>query len=202
MTLKVAAIQINADDNKARNIEKALAMVQRAADRGAKFIALPEVFNCRGRISSLEILKDIAEPVTGPSIEPLMRLARKNHITILAGSILERTTKPRAYNASVLIGPSGRIQAVYRKKNLFDATIGKKKIRESHYIVKGEKDVVASVAGFKVGLSICYDLRFPNHFKACAVKGAQILCVPSSFTKRTGQAHWETLLRARAIENL
>src|SRR5262245_24165545 len=119
MSLKVAAIQLCADENKARNVQKAARFVQTAADKGARFVLLPEVFNFRGKITSLNDLERVTEAVPGPSIDPFLSLARRNRIYISTGSILERAPKRKAYNTSTLIAPSGNIQAIYRKRNLF-----------------------------------------------------------------------------------
>lgn len=201
--MKIAVIQIDAGSNKEQNIKKALALVQRAIKQKAKFILLPEAFNFHGKVDARSGLKDIAENFPGPSTRPFMEEAKKHNVTILAGSICERIAgSKKVFNTSVLIDTKGRIAAKYRKMHLFDAMIGKTKLKESLRFCHGRRMVLSKVGSWTVGLSICYDLRFPEMYQKYTHLGANILCVPSAFTKMTGSAHWETLLRARAIENL
>lgn len=201
--MKVAAVQMGSGPVKSENVRKATAFVGEAIARGAEFIALPEVFNYRGPTGKRSDLKLIKERVPGDSLQPLMDLARKHKIFILAGSIFEEIkNSEKVYNTSVLIGRTGKAAAVYRKKNLFDADLGDKQIKESYCFSAGKKLAMAQVGDFKFGLTICFDLRFPELFREYAVKGVNVFTVPSAFTKVTGQVHWEVLLRARAIENL
>ncbi|MDY6864325.1 MAG: nitrilase-related carbon-nitrogen hydrolase, partial [Thermodesulfobacteriota bacterium] len=196
--MKVAVIQIKAGSNKNENVGKALEFVQSAIKKNAEFIILPEIFNFRGRISQKEN-RSIAEHIPGESILPFQGIARGSNVYILAGSIYEQVESSRkSYNTSILINNKGRIQATYRKIHLFDAVINKRAIKESRSFLRGDQIAVTSVKEFKVGLSICYDLRFPELYNMCTVKGASVFCIPSCFTKQTGQAHWEILLRARA----
>ncbi|MBU4334897.1 MAG: carbon-nitrogen hydrolase family protein, partial [Candidatus Omnitrophica bacterium] len=128
--------------------------------------------------------------------------AKKNKVSILAGSLYEKIqSSKKVYNTSVLIGSDGKVSAKYRKINLFDANVDGKRIRESKHFAAGTKTALANVHGIKVGLSICFDLRYPELYRKYSLEGAEILCVPSAFTMTTGKAHWEMLLRARAIEN-
>jgi len=190
---------MNSGENKEKNLEAALKLLHKAIDRGAQFVLLPETFNYRGE-SKNPIEK--AENIPGPSIRPLMEIAKKSKIAILAGSIYEKTSHPKkVYNSSVLIDEKGGIKALYRKIHLFDVSLRDKKILESKIFIKGNRPILSSMFGVKIGLSICYDLRFPELYRYYAAGGAKLLCVPSSFTFMTGKAHWETLLRARAIEN-
>lgn len=201
--MKAAVIQFNATDDKQKNIRKAVLLARRAIARKAEFILLPEAFHYRGKADWKKGYHAIAERIPGPSTKPLMKLAKNHRVAVLAGSICEKAPAThKTYNTAVLIGPDGRILARYRKRRLFDASIGKKRVKESKYFLVGKRGVVAAVKTWRVGLSICYDLRFPELYRAQARAGAEILCVPSAFTRLTGQAHWETLLRARAIENL
>lgn len=201
--MKTAVIQLNASDNKERNIERALRLVRRAAARKAEFILLPEAFNFRGKADPRRGFRDAAEDIPGPSTVPLMDLAKEKGAAILAGSICERVPGgTKTYNTSVLIDAKGRIAAKYRKIHLFDTLVGKIKVKESRYFCAGRKTAMARVGRWRAGLSICYDLRFPALYQGYAKAGADILCVPSAFTRLTGRAHWETLLRARAVENL
>ncbi|VAX37468.1 FIG003879: Predicted amidohydrolase / Aliphatic amidase AmiE [hydrothermal vent metagenome] len=196
--MKVAVIQFNATSNKQDNITKAVDFVRQAAHQKAEFILLPEVFVFRGKRES-----EVLESIPGESLKPVMDLAQRHKIFILAGSIYERCPKEKnkAYNTSVLIDSRGKIQAKYRKIHLFDAVIDNKKICESAQFLAGRRRVLTHVKGFGVGLSICYDLRFSQMYKKYTELGAEILCVPSAFTRQTGRVHWEILLRARAIEN-
>ena len=201
--MKIAIIQINAGNDKERNISRARALVCQAIRQKAKFILLPEAFNFRGKADARGGLGSIAENLPGPSTSPLMEEAKKHKVFILAGSICERITgNKKVFNTSVLIDTRGKIIARYRKIHLFNAVIGKTKLKESQRFCKGYKTVLSKVDQWTAGLSICYDLRFPELYQKYARAGANILCVPSSFTKTTGSAHWEALLRARAIENL
>jgi len=205
--MKVAVIQLNATKFKERNLSKALSFVHRAIKSKADFILLPEVFVYRGALTSQKQVQSIAENVPGETIRPLMSLARKYKVCILAGSILEKSNrKDKVYNTSILINTQGEIAAKYRKIHLFDAVIGKKKIKESDYLLPGKTTAkttaMTNIGRFHVGLTICYDLRFPDLYQNYTKRGAHILCVPSAFTKKTGQPHWEILLRARAVENM
>jgi predicted amidohydrolase len=200
--MKTAVIQLAATGSKEKNIQNALALVHEAIAKKARFVLLPEVFHFRGKAGSQEEFRDAAELIPGASTAPFMDAAKTHRVAILAGSICEKIPGERKiYNTSVLIDPAGHIAARYRKIHLFDATIGKTEIMESRIFRAGRKKVTAKVGRWHIGLSICYDVRFPELFRAYARAGAEILCVPSAFTKTTGQAHWETLLRARAIEN-
>jgi predicted amidohydrolase len=201
--MRVAAVQLRASKDKGRNIANALKLVRRAAHNGAAFVALPEVFNYRGPLKTKTFLSSVAEPVPGGSVVPFLSVAREHGIFVLLGSLYERVPgEKRVYNTSVLIDDKGRVRAVYRKIHLFDAYIGKKILKESDVFKPGRKGVLADIGGFRAGLSICYDLRFPDFYRAYGKKGATLLMVPSAFTHKTGQAHWKALLRARAIENL
>ncbi len=201
--MKIAVIQLNATDDKRENIKKALGFVEQALSKKAKFVLLPEVFSFRGCVDARGGFKDIAEGIPGESLMPLRVLARRYKAFILAGSVHERARgSSKVYNTSVLIDAAGIIRARYRKIHLFDAVVGKKRVRESDWFLPGRQLRTASVGKFKIGMSICYDLRFPQMYRVYAQRGADVLCVPSAFTQKTGTAHWEVLLRARAIENL
>jgi len=203
--MKVAVIQFNASADKEKNITRAVGFVQQAIDKKAGFILLPEVFVFRGGGGTTRTQNEVAERLPGESTTPFMALAKKHKVFILAGSIYEKgikkSTSKKAYNTSILINANGEIQAKYRKMHLFDAIINGKKIRETSFFIPGKRIALTMVKQFHVGLSICYDLRFPEMYQRYAKLGADILCVPAAFTRQTGQAHWEVLLRARAIEN-
>jgi predicted amidohydrolase len=200
MTFLAAAIQLSTTGDKAANLEKAEHLIRLAAARGAHLVALPEVFNWRGkRIEEAAA----AESLDGVTLTLMTGLARELEIHLLAGSITERAAgQPKNYNTSVLIGPDGRQLAVYRKIHLFDVDLpGRVTIKESDAKVAGTEVVSADTALGRVGLSVCYDLRFPELYRQLAFAGARILTIPSAFTFPTGEAHWDVLIRARAIEN-
>ena len=200
MTYLAAAIQMTAGNDKAANLERAERLVRVGAARGANLVALPEVFNWRGKRAEQAAA---AETLDGESLGMMARLARELRIHIVAGSITERAEDTsRSYNTSVLIGPDGGRLAVYRKIHLFDVDLpGRVTVRESDSKIAGADVVCAETPVGAIGLSICYDLRFPELYRRLAFAGARILMVPSAFTFPTGEAHWEPLLRARAIEN-
>ncbi|GIW43049.1 MAG: nitrilase [Candidatus Binatia bacterium] len=190
---------MNATANKAENLDKAEAWMERAAQLGARLVVLPEVFSWRGRA---EHECDAAEPIPGPTTERLARLARKLRLYLLAGSVLERADSPKPYNTSVLFNDSGVEIARYRKIHLFDVALaGRVEVQESARRAAGKDVVVVQTELGCFGLAICYDLRFPELFRAQATRGAEVILLPSAFTFVTGAAHWEPLLRARAIEN-
>ncbi|MBF0479865.1 MAG: carbon-nitrogen hydrolase family protein [Candidatus Omnitrophica bacterium] len=201
--MKVALIQMSAGKDKTKNVEKSVDFVNNAVAQKAKFILLPEVFNYRGFLSTDKI-KNVAEEVPGYSLEALLKIARNKKVYILAGSVYEKVRgNTKVYNTSVLISPSG-VSAVYRKKHLFSWSSGRKNkiIEESQIFLPGKRLALARVEKFNVGLSVCFDVRFAEMFQEYCRKGAEVLCVPSAFLKQTGQAHWEILLRCRAVENL
>ncbi len=200
--MKIAVIQLGATADKSRNLRKAVILIRQAILRRARLILLPEVFIFRGRIRTRKDIRAVAETVPGESLKPLMALAKRHKVFILAGSIYEKAAGTgKAYNTSVLIDQRGAIKAKYRKIHLFEAVLGNKRIREADCFAAGHKVVMARAEGFKLGLSVCYDLRFPEMYRKYAVLGAHAVCVPSAFTYETGKAHWEVLVRSRAIEN-
>jgi predicted amidohydrolase len=200
MTHLAAAIQMTTTADKAANLEKAEGLIRLAAARGARLVALPEVFNWRGKRTEEAAA---AETLDGPSLTLMGGLARELEINLLAGSITEHVPgQGRRYNTSVLFGPDGARLALYRKIHLFDVDLpGRVTIKESDAKIPGEEVVTASTKLGTVGLSICYDLRFPELYRRLAFAGARILMIPSAFTFPTGEAHWDTLIRARAIED-
>jgi deaminated glutathione amidase len=199
--MKVALIQTCAGDLKSENIKRALSLVEKAIKNHAQFILLPEVFTFRGSLQ--EQLASISEDLPGETHASLMVLARKNKVSILAGSIFEKIPKQKkVYNTSALIDEKGKLKGVYRKINLFKANVGAKKFSETNHFLPGNELVLSTVKEFRVGLAICYDLRFPELFWQYGRAKVDMICIPSAFTYPTGKAHWEVLLRARAIENL
>jgi len=200
-TLRVAAVQMCSGDDVTRNLDDAQKWVRAAAAAGAELVALPENFAFLG--------SDRDKVGYGQGVEesallaPLRALARALGIGILAGSIPE--TGPDAahvYNTSVLLGKAGETLGAYRKIHLFDIELGNVSLRESAHVSPGASPCVADFEAWRVGLSVCYDLRFPELYRRESNDGARILTVPAAFTLHTGKDHWATLLRARAIENL
>jgi predicted amidohydrolase len=200
MAYLAAAIQMNAGPDKPANLERAERLVRVAAARGANLVALPEVFNWRGKRNDQAAA---AETLDGATLSLMSRLARELQIHLVAGSITEHVPgDDRCYNASALFGPDGAQIALYRKIHLFDIDLpGRVTVKESDTKLAGTETVTAATPLGAIGLSICYDLRFPELYRRLAFAGAQIIAVPSAFTFPTGEAHWESLLRARAIEN-
>ncbi|MEM9415566.1 MAG: carbon-nitrogen hydrolase family protein [Planctomycetota bacterium] len=199
--MKVAVIQLNAQGDPAANLDAAAAAVNEAADAGAHFVTLPEVFHLRvGKGAGRRYLETAAD--FDRTTARLAALAKRLGITLLMGSITEPSPDPeRVYNTSVLLGPDGQTIARYRKVHLFDVEVGAVAERESNRFMPGDEVVSADTALGPIGLTICYDLRFPELFRALALRGASLITVPANFTKTTGEAHWLTLLGARAIEN-
>jgi predicted amidohydrolase len=196
--LRVAAVQLNSTGDKARNLEIAERLVRTAAGDGAELVALPEKWNL---LAGGEELLAGAEALDGPSLGAARGWARELGVHLLAGSISEQGPAGKAFNTSVLIGPGGDDLAAYRKIHMFDVDLGGVAYRESEHEEAGEEIITAALPEATVGLSVCYDLRFPELFRILAVRGAGVLTVPSAFTRATGRDHWEVLLRARAIEN-
>ncbi|MGH7863941.1 MAG: carbon-nitrogen hydrolase family protein [Candidatus Binataceae bacterium] len=200
MTYLAAAIQMSSGRDKAANLASAERLIRLAAARGAALVALPETFNWRGSAAEEPAA---AEPLDGPTLSLISRLARELEVCVLAGSITERVpNQSKSYNTSALIGADGAKLAVYRKIHLFDIDLpGRVRVQESARKIGGAEVVSASTPLGNIGLTICYDIRFPELYRKLTFAGAQIITVPSAFTFPTGEAHWETLLRARAIEN-
>ncbi|MCA9399176.1 MAG: carbon-nitrogen hydrolase family protein [Candidatus Omnitrophica bacterium] len=196
--MKVALIQSKAGTQKEENIKRAVAFVRKAAQKKAEFILLPELFVYQGPDGA-----GAAEMIPGPTTRVFMKLAAEYGVYILCGSVYERVRgSKKVYNTAVLLNPKGNIQARYRKNHLFDAVIGRRVVKESQRFLAGKRGIIAKIKDFRVGLSICYDLRFPEFYRRYSKKGVDVLCVSSAFTHKTGKAHWEVLLRSRAVENL
>ena len=197
--MRVAAVQLNSNADKARNLNAAEGLVRAAAADGAELVALPEKWNL---LAPGEELVAGAEPLDGPSLAAARGWARTLGIHLLAGSISEWVGDgEKPFNSSVLIGPEGEDLAIYRKIHMFDVDAGGVSYRESAHEQPGEEIVTAPVGELIAGLTICYDLRFPELHRILAVRGARLITVPAAFTTTTGRDHWEVLLRARAIEN-
>ena len=198
--MRVAAVQLNSTNDKDRNLETARRLVREAAAAGAELVALPEKWNLLAPPAELEAGAE--ELDGGVSTEAARGWAREHGIHVLAGSIGERVAgADRLFNTSALIDPSGGLIAVYRKIHMFDVEVGGVTYRESEAEQPGDEIVTAAAGAVEVGLTVCYDLRFPELYRILAVRGARLITVPSAFTLATGRDHWEVLLRARAIEN-
>lgn len=197
--MRVALCQMNAgrDDIEA-NVATAVRLLHDAADGGADLAALPELFPFYGSHGRSQ---ELAAPVPGPLTDPLAEVARARGMWVLGGSVPE-AADGHVYNASALFDREGELVARYRKIHLFDVDIaGQPPLRESGLYAAGDQLVTHEVEDVRVGMSICYDLRFPELYRGLMAVGAEVLLVPSAFTAVTGEAHWEVLLRARAIED-
>jgi deaminated glutathione amidase len=199
--LRAAAVQLQSTNDPDRNLEAADRLTRAAAADGAELIVLPERTDVRGGAQDYAAK---AEPLESSRVVAWARqTAQELHIDLVAGSIAERREgHDRVGNTSVHVGPDGEIKAVYRKIHMFDVEVGGVEYRESEHSEPADEIVVSETAqGPKLGLTICYDLRFPELYRILALRGARIITVPAAFTRVTGEAHWEVLLRARAIEN-
>lgn len=200
-----AALQLSSQADVGANLDRVAALLGEAARRGAKIALLPENFAHLGsdEVTRRAVAEDLAgDAPSGPVATRLAELARANDLTILAGGMPERSADPeRPYNTLALFSPDGRFSAPYRKIHLFDVDLADRSYRESAASSAGAEPAVVEAAGLRVGLSICYDLRFPELYRALADRGAEVLVVPAAFTVPTGKDHWHVLLRARAIES-
>jgi predicted amidohydrolase len=198
--LRVAAVQLNSTADPAANLAVADRLTRAAAADGARLIVLPEKWTA---IGSEQELRAAAETLEGPAIEWARSTARELSVDLVAGSILERVAgAEKLANTSVHVDPWGEVKAVYRKVHMFDVDVGGRSYRESDLEEPGAEIVLSATAdGVELGLSVCYDLRFPELYRILAVRGARVIALPAAFTLPTTLDHWETLLRARAIEN-
>jgi predicted amidohydrolase len=198
--VRAAAIQLNSTDDTDRNLATADRLVREAAARGAELIVLPEKWTALG---TDEQMAAGAQPLDGPAIGWARATARELGIELVAGSIVERVAgQAKASNTSVHLGPDGEIKATYRKLHMFDVEVDGVLYAESAHAQPGDEIVVSELHdGVRLGMSICYDLRFPELYRILAVRGSELIAVPSAFTLATTRDHWEVLLRARAIEN-
>lgn len=226
--MRVAAVQHTAGADRDANLAAATPLVARAAEAGARLVVLPELFSLLG---PGPVMRAGAEGREGPTLAWAAEQARRHGIWLVAGSyperlpptdvppradgsggprtapVADRTSPPagpgagRYRNTSCLVSPAGEVAAAYAKIHLFDNDVPGAAFRESDTVVPGDRVVTAAVDGHVVGLSVCYDLRFPELYRRLAAAGADVLTVPAAFTAVTGRAHWEVLLRARAVEN-
>jgi nitrilase len=199
--LRVAAIQMCSTGNRDANLVRAKSLMEEAVEDGAELLSLPENFAFIGREGDqVQVAEDLDD---GPSVQQLKDFAAKHHVAIVGGSIpLKTADASRVSNTCLVFDPAGELVARYDKMHLFDVSVDEEhSFQESSYVEAGKNVVTASLFGYVAGLSICYDLRFPELYRAQALAGAEMLFVPSAFTVPTGTVHWEVLLRARAIEN-
>ena len=197
--MTAAAIQMSSTPDKEENFGTAETLIREAVSAGAELVALPELWSCHGLE---EVYRENAEPVPGPTTEFLGSLAGELGVYLLGGSILEgEPGSQRSHNTSTFFGPDGQMAAVYRKIHLFDVKAPDRQYLESGTIAAGEEIVTAKAGPATLGLSVCYDVRFPELYRLLALRGAEVLAVPAAFTLQTGKDHWELLLRARAVEN-
>ncbi|MEA2334904.1 MAG: deaminated glutathione amidase [Solirubrobacteraceae bacterium] len=198
--MRVAAVQLNSTADPAANLTVADRLTRAAAADGASVIVLPEKWTAMG---SDEQLRAAAQALDGPAIEWARAIARELGVELVAGSIVELVPgREKLANTCVHVGPDGELKAVYRKLHMFDVEVAGRSYRESDLEDPGEEVVLSETAGgLQLGLSICYDLRFPELYRILAVRGARAFPLPAAFTLATTRDHWETLIRARAIEN-
>lgn len=197
-TYKAAVIQIDTKSDKDENLARIEQLIQQAAISGVILVSLPEVMN----VITGGNEPNTMEPVPGYTTNRLKLLAQKYDVWIHGGSILEKNSDKKPYNTTVMISPTGDIVAKYRKLHLFDVEIGDGlNIKESDRISAGKDVVTAKTEIGHLGFSICYDIRFPEIFRLMTLNGAEIIFTPANFTYPTGEAHWESILRCRAIEN-
>jgi nitrilase len=199
--LRIAAIQMCSTGNRDANLVRANSLMEEAVEDGAELLSLPENFAFIGREGDqVQVAEDLDD---GPSVQQLKDFAAKHHVAIVGGSIpLKTADASRVSNTCLVFDPAGELVARYDKMHLFDVSVDEEhSFQESSYVEAGKNVVTASLFGHVAGLSICYDLRFPELYRAQALAGAEMLFVPSAFTVPTGTVHWEVLLRARAIEN-
>jgi predicted amidohydrolase len=198
--IRVACVQMTSRTDKAANLATAERLVAQAAATGADIVVLPEKWN---GIGDARFYHESAEQLEGgESVGAMSSWARTHGVTLVGGSIVElREGREKRSNTSIVFDPSGEIAAVYRKIHLFDVEVGGVVYRESESEEPGDEAVMAEAEDWKLGLSVCYDVRFPELYRILALEGAQIVTVPAHFTTPTGKDHWHVLLRARAIEN-
>ena len=198
--IRVACVQMRSGSEVAPNIAEASALIRQAAAGGADLIATPEMTTLLDRKPGSAWEKSTSEDAD-PGLAAFRALAKELGVTLLIGSLAIRAEEGKCANRSFLIGPDGGIIARYDKIHMFDVQLNAGNVyKESDSYAPGGNAIVANLPTAKLGLAVCYDVRFPDLFRQLAISGAQIIAVPAAFTKITGEAHWHTLLRARAIE--
>lgn len=201
-TLRLAAIQMCSRQDRDENLERARALLEEAAKQGAQLIALPENFSFLDREGDkLQALEDLD---AGPSVRMLREVAATRGVMIVGGSVpLRAADAGKVTNTCLVFNPDGTLAARYDKMHLFDISLDAAHMfKESRYIEAGTEVVTFEAFGHTMGLSICYDLRFPELYRQLTLRGAKVLFIPAAFTMHTGKDHWAALIRARAIENL
>jgi predicted amidohydrolase len=198
--MRVGAVQLTSSEDTDRNLATADGLVREAASRGAQLVVLPEKWSVLG---TGEQLRAGAQPLEGEATSWARGIGRELGIDLVAGSIVEQVPgREKTSNTSVHVGPDGAVKAVYRKLHMFDVEVDGMLDAESEHEQAGDEVVASDLSdGTKLGMSICYDVRFPELYRLLAVRGAEIISIPSAFTLATTRDHWEVLLRARAIEN-
>jgi len=198
--VRVAAVQMNSTADRAANLAAAERLTRAAAADGAQLVVLPEKWTAMGTEADL---RASAESLDGAALGWARAIARELGVELVAGSILERVpAREKLANTSVHVDSAGEVRAVYRKLHMFDVEVGGRRYLESALEEPGEEIVLSrTAAGVELGMSICYDLRFPELFRILAVRGARVMALPAAFTLATTRDHWQTLVRARAIEN-
>jgi len=203
-TLRAAAVQLNATEDVERNLEIADRLTRHAAARGAELVVLPEKWTVLGRSEAME---EHAQTLDGPAVAWARNIARELRIDLIAGSLVERREgQAKTSNTSLHVGPDGQIRAAYRKLHMFDVEVDGTVYAESAREQAGDEVVTTTIATAaerprQLGMTICYDVRFPELYRSLSERGAEVLTVPAAFTLATTRDHWEVLLRARAIEN-
>jgi predicted amidohydrolase len=195
--MRAAAVQMQCRAERTVNLGVAADLVHEAAGEGAEVVVLPELFASLGPGRSL---RAAAEPVDGPTVEWARQMAREHRVWLAAGSFVERAGD-QLFNTAPLIDPAGHLVATYRKVHLFDVEVDGAGMHESDVFSPGDAVTVVSALDTTLGLSTCYDLRFPELYRNLTLRGAEVVTLPSAFTAATGAPHWEPLVRARAIEN-
>jgi predicted amidohydrolase len=199
-----SAVQMSSQDDVDANLSRVDVLVEQAAAQGASVVLLPENFAYMGKEEGRrKIAEPIGDEARGPILTSVARAAKKSGVCVVAGGMPERGQDPdRPFNTCVVIAADGSVAAKYRKIHLFDVDIGDgQHYRESASTTAGDQPVWCTIGGLRVGLSVCYDLRFPELYRVYADVGADVLVVPAAFTAETGRHHWEVLVRARAIES-
>jgi predicted amidohydrolase len=196
--VKAAVVQINSTTDAAANLAAGRSQVEGAALAGAELVVLPEKWPYLAEAGGI---LDGAEGIDGPAVTAASEWAREFGVALVAGSMCELAEDGSHTNTSVLIGPDGEIRATYRKLHMFDVEVDGKAYRESAFEDPGSEVIVAECGEARIGMAVCYDLRFPELFREMAALGANVFTLPAAFTPTTGRDHWEVLLRARAIEN-
>ena len=198
-SLRVVVIQMNSSDDRTANFKQIQDVLAPLDMNAVDVVLFPEVFNVRSRTNHEEDASECIE--TGVTIQWIKALAIQYGVYILAGSMMESTGSFKSYNTSLVVDPQGEVMGMYRKIHLFDVDVNGQSIHESNRFLPGKQPTMVTIMGWKIGLSICYDLRFPELYRHYFYNEADVLVLPSSFTYHTGRKHWEILCRARAIEN-